>query len=256
MLDLTRPRHRELFFSVHQDLPRQAPGGTEITLRALAMTNVPTQVRVVDIGCGTGRHTLELAKALPDACITGLDAHQPYLDELKSGIAAANLTSRVDAVLADMQSPPFAEGAFDLLWCEAAVYVMGFERALIRWHPLLKDDGYLALSDLVWRHDERPRQAIDHWASYPDMTTISRRQTQIEALGYTNIGAFVMPSSAWTDEYYDPMQARIYALKRQYANDAEVLAVLDACAEEIRVFESSASSYGYAFFVMQRVASG
>ncbi len=254
MLDLNKPHHRELFFSVHQDLPRQAPGATACTLRALAMTNVPTQAKVLDIGCGTGHHTLELARALPDAHITGLDVHAPYLDELRSGIAAARLTHRVDAVLADMQSPPFADGSFDLLWCEAAVYVMGFERALVRWHPLIRADGYLVLSDLVWLSDQRPHQAIDYWASYPDMTTISTRQAQVKTLGYISIGAFVMPSSAWTDDYYDPMQARIDALRHQHAGDVEAMAVLDACAEEIRVFESSAGSYGYAFLVMRRGA--
>lgn len=253
MLDLANPRHRELFFSVHQDLPREAPGSTAVTLRALSMTTATTHAQVLDIGCGTGRHTLELARALPNACITGLDAHQPYLDVLKSGIAAENLAERVEAVLGDMRAPPFAANTFDLLWCEAAVYVMGFERALAGWRELLKVGGFLALSDLVWLSDERPRQAIEYWASYPDMTTIPGRQAQITAHGYANINAFVMPTSAWTDEYYDPMQARIDALKRKHQADAEALAVLDASGEEIRVFESSGGSYGYAFFVSQRL---
>jgi SAM-dependent methyltransferase len=254
MLDLANPRHRELFFKVHQGLPREAPGSVAITLQALALTNTPTQARVLDIGCGTGHHTLTLASALPTAHVTGLDAHQPYLDVLKSGIAAKNLTGMVEAVLGDMRAPPFPDRAFDLLWCEAAVYVMGFERALARWRQLLRDGGYLALSDLVWLSDERPQQAIDYWASYPDMTTIPNRQTQIAALGFTNIDAFVMPSSAWTDEYYDPMRARIDMLKREHQGDKEALAVLDASGEEIRVFESSAGSYGYAFFVARRLS--
>ena len=62
-----------------------------------------------------------------------------------------------------------------------------------------------------------------------------------------------MPPSAWTDEYYDPMQARIDMLKRAHPGDTEALAVLDASGEEIRVFESSAGSYGYAFFVARRL---
>jgi len=253
MLDLANPRHRELFFKVHQGLPREAPGSVAITLQALALTHTPTQAQVLDIGCGTGHHTLTLASALPGAHITGLDAHQPYLDVLKAGIDAKQMTDRVEAILGDMRSPPFPDNTFDLLWCEAAVYVMGFAPALKRWRQLLKDGGYLALSDLVWLGDERPQSAIDYWASYPDMTTIPNRQTTIASLGYTNIDAFVMPSSAWTDEYYDPMQARIDKLKREHQEDAEALAVLDASGEEIRVFEGSAGCYGYAFFVARRL---
>ncbi len=253
MLDLANPRHRELFFSVHQNLPREAPGSTAVTLHALSMTNTPTQARVLDIGCGPGHHTLTLASALPGAHVTGLDAHQPYLDVLASGITTDRLSGRVEAVLGDMRAPLFPDRSFDLLWCEAAVYFMGFETALTRWRQLLKGDGYLALSDLVWLSDQRPQNAIDYWASYPDMTTISARQAQIAALGYTSIDAFVMPPSAWTDEYYDPMQARIDRLKHEHQGDPEALAVLDASGEEIRVFESSAGSYGYAFFVARRV---
>ena len=85
------------------------------------------------------------------------------------------------------------------------------------------------------------------------MTTIPNAQAQIAALGYKNINAFVMPMNAWTNEYYDPMRARIDALKRIHQGDAEALAVLDASGEEIRVFESSAGCYGYAFFVAQRL---
>ena len=255
MLDLAKPRHRELFFAVHQNLPREAPGSVAITLRALAMANIPTQAHVLDIGCGTGHHIMTLASALPGAHVTALDAHRPYLDVLKSGITAKNLCSRVEAVMGDMCSPPFPDNAFDLLWCEAAVYVMGFERALVRWRQLLREDGYLAVSDLVWLRDERPQQAVEYWASYPDMTTIPERLAQIAALGYTSVGVFVMPSSAWTVEYYDPMQARIDMLKREHQGDPEALAVLDAIGEEIRVFESSAGSYGYAFFVARRVGA-
>jgi SAM-dependent methyltransferase len=253
MLDLANPRHRELFFTVHQGLPREAPGSVAITLQALALTNTPTQAHVLDIGCGTGHHTLTLSAALPGAHVTGLDAHQPYLDVLKADIAAKNMKGRVDAMLGDMRAPPFPDSAFDLLWCEAAVYVMGFERAMARWRQLLKDGGYLALSDLVWLSDERPQQAIDYWASYVDMTTIPNRQAQIASLGYTNIDAFVMPPSAWTDEYYDPMQARIDMLTREHQGDEEALAVLEAIGEEIRVFEGSTGCYGYAFFVARRL---
>lgn len=253
MLDLANPRHRELFFQVHQGLPREAPGSVAITLQALALTNAPTHAHVLDIGCGTGHHTLTLASALPDAHITGLDAHQPYLDVLQAGIDARQMNGRVEAVLGDMRAPPFPDSTFDLLWCEAAVYAMGFERALKRWRQLLQNGGYLALSDLVWLSDERPQAAIDYWASYPDMTTIPDRQAKIASLGYTSIDAFVMPPSAWTDEYYDPMQVRIDTLKREHEADVEAQAVLDASGEEIRVFKSSAGSYGYAFFVVRRL---
>lgn len=245
---------RDLFRSIHEDLPRQAPGSEEATLEALRMTGLSGAIDVLDVGCGPGRHTLQLAAALPEARLTGVDAHAPYLVQLEEHAAAASCAHRVHTRLADMNALPFGPASFDLLWCEGAVYVMGFERALCAWAPLLKPGGCLAVSDLVWLGQDRPEEAVDFWAAYPDMTTLERRRRTLEACGYELLGELVLPPSAWLDEYYRPMQAKIDLLRAQHRGDSAVERVLAAAEREIRVFESSAGSYGYAFFVMR--ASG
>ena len=252
-MDMNNPRHRSLFFSVHQNLPREAPGSDAVTLRALSMTNVPHGARVLDIGCGTGPHTHLLAKALPDARVTGLDAHPPYLEALRTRVENTPEAGRIDTVQGDMRALPFPDAHFDLLWCEAAVYLMGFELALDAWRRVLRPGGWLAVSDLVWLQDERPQHVVDYWTEYPDMTTLPRRLAQIADAGYHCAGHFVLPDSAWMDDYYTPMQARIESLKAAHAADPEAQAVLAECAEEIRVFRTSGGSYGYAFFIMQKV---
>ena len=45
----------------------------------LALTSPPPGARILDAGCGPGRHTLELARRGYDA--TGIDLQQAYLDE-------------------------------------------------------------------------------------------------------------------------------------------------------------------------------
>ena len=53
---------RELFADVHSDLPRQGPGNRASTERALAMAGaLPADVRILDIACGPGMQTLDLA---------------------------------------------------------------------------------------------------------------------------------------------------------------------------------------------------
>ncbi len=128
---------------------------------------------------------------------------------------------------------------------------MGFEAALQAWKALLKPGGLLAVSDLVWLKKDRPQAAIDFWTAYPDMTTLDARRQTVAANGYKLLGDFVLPTSAWTDEYYRPMQANIDLLRKQHAGNAEAEAVLAASEQEIRIFESSAGSYGYVFFVVR-----
>ena len=73
---------REIFFEVHSNLPRAGPGSNESTNRAFkSLKNLPAKPRILDIGCGPGMQTIELAK-LSGGQIEALDNHQPFLDQL------------------------------------------------------------------------------------------------------------------------------------------------------------------------------
>lgn len=192
---------RELFFRIHEGLPRQAPGSESCTLQALDVTGRKGSIQVLDIACGPGLHTLHLARALPKAHLIGVDAHVAFLDELKKKIAIHGFGDRVKCQQADMKASPFADASFDLIWCEAAVYVMGFRAALESWRRLLKPGGCMAISDLVWLKADRPAEAVDYWTTYPDMTTLDARRSTTSACEYDLLGDFVLPADAWMVPY-------------------------------------------------------
>ena len=83
----------EVFFELHRDLPREGPGDDASTLRALAMcTELPAQPDVLDVGCGPGMQTLALATAT-GGTVTAVDAHEPFLDQLRQRAEAAGCAS-------------------------------------------------------------------------------------------------------------------------------------------------------------------
>ena len=49
-----------------------------------------------------------------------------------------------------------------------------------------------------------------------------------------------------------PIEHRLAALRRQYRNDAQALAVLDEEQQEIDLFRNYGDYYGYVFYIMQK----
>ena len=71
------------FWEVHSNLPREGPGDNESTKKAyLMLKDLPENPRILDIGCGPGMQTIELAK-LSGGQIVAVDNHQPFLEQLK-----------------------------------------------------------------------------------------------------------------------------------------------------------------------------
>jgi ubiquinone/menaquinone biosynthesis C-methylase UbiE len=72
----------QIFYEVHSNLPGEGPGDNESTGRAFkSLKNLPANPRILDIGCGPGMQTIELAK-LSGGQIEALDSHQAFLDQL------------------------------------------------------------------------------------------------------------------------------------------------------------------------------
>lgn len=240
----------EVFFDVQRGLPRQGPGSDDCTCRALAYCrDLPAAAAVLDIGCGPGRQTMALAEAVKRP-ITAVDFYQEYLDELTARAAAAGLGDRITALRADMADLPFPPQSFDLVWSEGAAYIMGVENALRSWKAFLKPGGYIAFSELLWLEDNPPSEVADFFReAYPAMDDIESNAALVEANGYRLEGHFTLSDSAWWDDYYTPLEAKLPALREKYRNDEEALGVIRMTADEIEMRRRFATSYGYEFFV-------
>jgi SAM-dependent methyltransferase len=252
-MDFNDSNQLKVFFDAHQDLPRQGPGNRASTERALDLAgDLPEAPRILDIGCGPGVQTLDLARARPDARITAVDLHEPFLAEASRRVAAAGAADRVTFERADMAALRYPDASFDLIWCEGAAYILGVEHALIQWQRLLRPAGVIALTDAVWLVADPPEPLNGWWRSnYPDMASIAERRALVKECGYRLLGDFVLPESAWWEPYYTPMETRLDRLKVKYADDPSAQAVLTDCQVEIDYYRRYPNCYGYLFLVMQ-----
>ena len=254
-----------LFFEVHKELPREGPGSTASTMRALDVIKpfLPESPRIVDVGCGPGAQTLVLATELPHARITAIDLCEPFLVQLRDRAKERQIGDRIDAIRADMgEWSPILSGKVepvDLVWCEGAAYFIGIANALRRWSDWLKPGGFVAFTEAVWLTDAPSPRTLAIWEEYPELADPAACLALTEQCGYEVLGSFVLPQSDWLDDYYAPMQRRIDHLRTEYADDADAMRELDVHQEEIDVCREYGTEYGYLFVIArttQRSAPG
>jgi ubiquinone/menaquinone biosynthesis C-methylase UbiE len=71
--------------------------------------------RILDIGCGSGVPTLELAR-LSRGEVIGIDIDQPALDKFAAKIAESGLSDRAKALNCSLINMDFPEETFDIIW--------------------------------------------------------------------------------------------------------------------------------------------
>ncbi len=243
----------QIYKIFHPSLSRLGPGDDESTRRALEM--IPDKIRqtdrhILDLGCGNGAQTLCLARFLAGT-ITAVDNHRPFIDALTARALAAGYADRIRPRCADMAAITPQEGPFDLIWCEGAIYNMGFEKGLRHCRRLLAK-GFLALTDLNWLGSERPQECLDFFAreNLP-VLGIGENLAIIEAVGFKTLGHFVLPASSWWSDYYLPLGRRLAELRQTQAGDLQLQEMIGIVEAEIDVFRRYSQVYGYVFYVMQ-----
>ena len=188
--------------------------------------------RILDIGCGSGVPTLELAK-LSNGEIVGIDVDQSLLDKLNRKIEKEGFSNRVKTRKCSLFEIDFPDESFDIIWAEGSISTISFERGLREWRRLLKPSGFLVVHD--------------------DIKNMSNKLRNIPDCGYGFFGCFSLPEDAWWREYYRPLEIRIKELRSKYKNNPEALKILEKHQNEIDMVKRNPEEYGSAFYIMQKL---
>jgi ubiquinone/menaquinone biosynthesis C-methylase UbiE len=242
----------KIFFEIQNNLPRESPGRDKYTRKAFRMIPILDNPRILDIGCGTGRPTLEIAR-LSGGEVIGIDTHQPFLNEFAKEIEKSGLSDRVRAINCSMFEMDFPTESFDIIWAEGSIYAIGFERGLFEWRRFIKPYGYMAVHETAWIRPNPPSEIHDYWKRiYPRIKTVRENLKLIAECDYSLIGYFTLPEDAWWIEYYSPLEKIIGGLGKKYGDNPEALKVIEGQKEEIEMYKKYKKWFGSAFFVMQR----
>ncbi|TFG04636.1 MAG: class I SAM-dependent methyltransferase [Promethearchaeota archaeon] len=187
--------------------------------------------RILDIGCGSGIPTLELAK-LSDGEIIGIDTNQPALDRLKIKIIEKGFEGRIQALNQSLFHIEFPPDSFDILWAEGVMGIIPFEKALSEWRVLLRTRGFLVVHDVC--HDYQLKKQV------------------ISSSDYSLFAYFSLPPDAWWTLYYAPLESRLKELRAKYQDNIEVQDILQRHQNEVDMIKPNPQKFQTAFFIIQK----
>jgi ubiquinone/menaquinone biosynthesis C-methylase UbiE len=244
----------EYFYELFESLPRCGPGDNKSTRRAFnTIPKPPEQPFILDIGCGPGVQTIELAE-LSKGRIIALDNHQAFLDKLMKEAKEKGLLDHIVPKNKSMLDMDFEDNTFDIIWSEGALYFMGFQNGLRRCYQLLKDDGFLAVTEIVYLVNNPPAPLIEYFGKeYPDIKAVKDKIEIIRKERFHLISSFTLPKSSWLDSFYLPMEEELTRLNKKYQGNEIALGIFGEMRNEIDLYKKFSEFYGYEFFIMQKI---
>jgi len=219
----------EIIFGEAKDCLRE--GFCKYTREAFRMLPEMDNPRILDIGCGSGVPTLELAR-LSQGEIIGIDIDQPALDEFTNKMKEAGLTDRVQAVNCSMFNMDFADESFDIIWSEGSIYAIGFEKGLQEWSRFLKQGGSMVV------HDEQGN--------------VKKKLEQISKCGYELLGYFILSKETWWTDYFAPLEKLIAKSRARNTDDPKILEELHQAHGELAMFKKNPERNSSVYFVIKK----
>lgn len=141
-------------------------------------------------------------------------------------------------------------GSIDLLWSEGAAYNLTFKGALKAWRPLMAANGIAVISEMSYFTKEVPKPVRIYWQNaYSAIGTESENSNHANLSGFEVVEIHRLPSKAWWDNYYDPLQKKMESFKT--SNESIMQAVIKDTEEEMKFFKEYDMYYGYSFYIMR-----
>ena len=243
-----------LIAEYYSSVERQGPGSPEVTKKALSfIDNLNEQSRIADLGCGTGGQTMVLAQHAPGT-ITGIDLFPRFIELFNQNAVKLNLQDRVTGEVGSMDNLSFQQEELDLIWSEGAIYNIGFERGLREWRKLLKNGGYIAVTEASWFTEERPAEIEEFWNNeYPGIDTIPKQLAQVQEAGYIPVASFILPENCWTKHYYEPQVSIQEAFLKKHAGNESAEDFIANQRHEALLYDKYKEFYGYTFYIGKKL---
>lgn len=109
--------------------------------------------RILEIGCGPGKTTVELRRRLPGASLVAVDMDEGLLANARQAVSGVEFRAE------DATRLPFPDGAFDAVFEFNAFHHLDYRKALREVARVLRPGGAFYAADIcLWRHASKEGQ--------------------------------------------------------------------------------------------------
>jgi len=129
------------------------------------------ELRILDVGCGTGEMSFILAEMGHE--VYGLDISHKMLakaEEKAKKKAETNGGLRLKFLWGDAEKPPFPDDFFDVVICRHVLWTLPSpQKAIDSWRRILKENGKVIVIDALWDDgslETRLRRKLGSWLRY------------------------------------------------------------------------------------------
>jgi ubiquinone/menaquinone biosynthesis C-methylase UbiE len=209
----------------------------EHTRRAYAMLPPETSAprRILDIGCGTGAPSIELAR-LSGGTVVGIDIDQRALEVMRGRITQAGLGDRVTATCASLDDTNFPDAGFDLIWEEGVLHLLDADSSLTQCRRLLEPGGYLVMHETNRWFDTIRDRLPDH--------------------GFALRRTHPLPKHYWLTAYAEPLEANLRAYLGSHdpeSLDHTTTKALATHRQAVASIQADPDAADCAFYISQKV---
>ena len=145
---MSQPRERAVYtHGHHESVLRSHTWRTAANSAAYLLDSLGPHMRILDIGCGPGTITADLAALVPDGRVTGVDQAPGVLERARATAAERGLDN-VDFAVADVHALDFPDDSFCVVHAHQVLQHVGDPvQALREMRRVTKPGGYIAVRD-------------------------------------------------------------------------------------------------------------
>jgi len=165
--------------------PSMEKGHRPVGEQAIQLMNIPTNGRVLDIGCGNGWATRLMAQKASEGRVVGIDISDEMVELARESSAAF---PNVEFREASAEKLPFAEEEFTHAFSmESLYYYADILRALKEIRRVLKSDGKFACVVDLYQESRASHQWIPDLKVPVHLLSIAEYRSLFEAAGFINV---------------------------------------------------------------------